>query len=62
MLTLLQTVVIYFFFPETKGYTLEELSTLFEDPDVMIEGLENADSGMSVENITPNPSIKDSKD
>lgn len=31
-MTLLTLVIIYFFFPETKGKSLEELASLFGDP------------------------------
>ncbi|TVY91108.1 Lactose permease [Lachnellula willkommii] len=41
----LGTVIIYFCFPETKGYSLEELSHLFEDPArVQIVGLERGEN------------------
>ena len=37
-------MIIYFFFPETKGYSLEELSHLFEDPaHIQIVGLDRAE-------------------
>ncbi|TVY45738.1 Lactose permease [Lachnellula subtilissima] len=40
----LGTIIIYFFFPETKGYSLEELSHLFEDSaHIQIVGLERAE-------------------
>lgn len=41
--------MIYFFFPETKGFSLEELSMIFEDKKtVEIVGVEkgDADRGM----------------
>jgi len=51
-------VVIYFCFPETKGFSLEELSLLFEDSaNVEIVGLERGEAGSSVEKQSIEPSI-----
>ncbi|CZR51835.1 related to hexose transporter protein [Phialocephala subalpina] len=56
---ILGTAIIYFFFPETKGYTLEELSHFFEDPEVVdIEGLEKGRDANSTTKASPNLSVK----
>ncbi|KAF8864878.1 general substrate transporter [Acephala macrosclerotiorum] len=56
---ILGTAIIYFFFPETKGYTLEELSHFFEDPNVTdIEGVEKALDADSTTKTSPNQSVK----
>lgn len=46
-----ETTIIWFLYPETKGPTLEELGRLFEDENPMAKGrldLEKADDDCSV--------------
>ena len=43
----IETTVIWFVYPETKGPALEELSRLFEDVDPLVKGQ------LDLENSTP---------
>ncbi|RDW66005.1 lactose permease [Coleophoma cylindrospora] len=45
-LNCLWLALIWVFFPETKGYTLEELAGLFENNDMVIEGVKVVDVDM----------------
>lgn len=38
VLLIIITVTIYFFYPETRGYTLEEIARVFENAAVPLEG------------------------
>lgn len=48
-LNLLWLTLVYLFFPETKGYKLEELATLFEDRKI-VDGIDIHDE-LGVETV-----------
>ena len=39
---------IYFYFPETRGYSLEELAALFDDDAMVIKGMAVEEEGDAV--------------
>jgi len=51
----IETTIIYFVYPETKGPSLEELSRLFEDENPLSKGQMDLERGGSVDESKHGP-------
>jgi len=49
---LIEAVIIYFFFPETAGRTLEEMQEIFDDPHPVKKSLEKRSASTVVNTIS----------